>query len=123
MTAAAPKYDLMLMTDAKADEAVRDRIRADVRAMIEASGTLLGSSSYGPRKMAFEINKEPEAEYDLLQFEGPSSLLDQLGRTLRITDGVVRFRIIKVRPGTPEAPDLRQAAEPVVAAEPTAAAL
>ena len=61
--------------------------------------------------MAFEIDHESEAEYELLQFEGPKTLLDELNRTLRITDGVVRFRIIKVRPGTPAAPDLRQAAE------------
>jgi small subunit ribosomal protein S6 len=121
MAAPAPKYDLMLLTDAKADEAARDKIRADVRAMIEKSGTLLSSTGYGTRKLAFEIAKEPEAEYDLLQFEGPSSLLDELNRTLRITDGVARFRIIKVRPGTPDPPDLRQAADPEAPAEPVAA--
>jgi hypothetical protein len=27
---------------------------------------------------------------------------------LHITDGVTRFRIIKLRPGTPPAPDVRQ---------------
>lgn len=111
MAAPAPNYDLMLLTDAKADDATRDKIRADVRAMIEAEGTILNSASYGSRKLAFEIEKEGEAEYDLLQFQGPSSLLDKLTRTLHITDGVVRFRIIKVRPGTPDAPDLRQSAD------------
>ena len=121
MAAAAPKYDLMLMTDANADEAARDKIRADARAMIEASGTLLNAAGYGARKMAFEIEKQPEAEYDLFQFEGPTSLLEQLNRTLRITDGVVRFRIIKVRPGTPDAPDLRQSADAEAPAEPVTA--
>ncbi len=101
----------MLMLDPKADDAVKAKIRSDVRATIEGAGTLLNSAEYGARKMAFEIEKTPEAEYDLLQFEGPTALLEQLNRTLRITDGVVRFRIIKVRPGTPAAPDLRQAAE------------
>ncbi len=121
MAAPTPKYDLMLLTDAKVDEAARDKIRADVRAMIEASGTILNTAGYGPRKLAFEINKEGEAEYDLLQFEGPSSLLDQLTRTLHITDGVVRFRIIKVRAGTPDAPDLRQSADVDAPPEPATA--
>jgi small subunit ribosomal protein S6 len=35
-------------------------------------------------------------------------VLDALNRTLHITDGVTRFRIIKLRPGTPPAPDVRQ---------------
>ena len=121
MAAPAPKYDLMLLTDANADDAAREKIRGDVRAMIEAEGTLLSANGYGARKLAFEIDKEPEAEYDLLQFEGPSTLLDHLNRSLRITDGVVRFRIIKVRPGTPDAPDLRQSADAEAPAEPAVA--
>ncbi len=121
MAAAAPQYDLMLLTDAKADEAARDKIRADVRAMVEAEGTILNSASYGSRKLAFEIEKEGEAEYDLLQFEGPSELLNKLTRTLHITDGVVRFRIIKVRPGTPAPPDLRQSADGEAPVEPAVA--
>lgn len=117
MAAPVPRYDLMLLTDANVDEAARDKIRADARAMIESGGTLLNSAGYGSRKLAFEIDKAPEAEYDLMQFEGPAALLEQLNRTLRITDGVVRFRIIKVRPGTPEAPDLRQSADAEAPAE------
>ena len=48
-----------------------------------------------------------DAEFHLLQFHGNRELLERLDRTLRITDGVVRYRIIKLRPGTPAAPDLR----------------
>ncbi len=118
MAAPAPNYDLMMMLDPKADEAAQGRIRADVRAMVEADGTVLNEASYGTRRLAYEIGHEGEADYDLLQFQGPPSLLDRLQRTLQITDGVVRFRIIKVRPGTPDAPDLRQGAEPEPVAEP-----
>ena len=38
------------------------------------------------------------------------SVLEQLQRTLRITDGVTRFRIIKLRAGVGAPPDLRQEA-------------
>ena len=78
---------------------------------IERDGKIVSSAEYGARKMAFEIDHETEAEYDLIQFEGPKTLLEHLQRTLTITDGVVRFRIIKVRPGTPAPPDLRQGME------------
>ncbi len=110
MAAPAPTYDLMLLLDPKADDATREKIRADVTSSIEAGGTIVSSHDFGSRKLAYEIDHEGEAEYDLLQFEGPVTLLENLNRSLRITDGVVRFRIIKVRPGTPAPPDLRLAA-------------
>ncbi len=121
MAAPSPTYDLMLLLDPRAESEQRERIRADVRAAIEAGGTLLGAKDFGPRALAYEIRHGDRAEYDLLQFQGPPALLEQLQRALRIADGVVRFRIIKVRPGTPEAPDLRQLAAPE-AAEPAAEA-
>ena len=62
--------------------------------------------------MAYRINHQGEAEYHLLQFTGPPSLLETLSHSLRIADGVLRFRIIKVIPGTPPAPD---SAPPVIA--------
>lgn len=110
MVAPAPTYDLMLMLDPKAEQATRTKIRSDVKAMIEQGGTIIGDHDYGNRKMSFEINHEANAEYDLVQFHGPNSVLEQLQRTLRITDGVTRFRIIKLRAGVGDPPDLRQEA-------------
>ena len=112
MVAPAPTYDLMLMLDPKAEQATRTKIRSDVKAMIEQGGSIIGDHDYGNRKMAFEIDHEANAEYDLVQFHGPSSVLEQLQRTLRITDGVTRFRIIKLRAGVGDPPDLRQEAPP-----------
>ena len=110
MVAPAPTYDLMLMLDPKAEQATRTKIRSDEKAMIEQGGSIIGDHDYGNRKMAFEINHEANAEYDLVQFHGPNSVLEQLQRTLRITDGVTRFRIIKLRAGVGDPPDLRQEA-------------
>ena len=115
MVAPAPTYDLMLMLDPKAEQATRTKIRSDVKAMIERGGSIIGDHDYGNRKMAFEIDHETNAEYDLVQFHGPNSVLEQLQRALRITDGVTRFRIIKLRAGVGDPPDLRQEAPPVVA--------
>ena len=64
------------------------------------------------------INHQGEADYHLLQFTGPPALLESLSHTLRIADEVLRFRIIKVVPGTPEAPD---SAPPILAGSPAPA--
>ncbi len=126
MVAPAPTYDLMLMLDPKAELATREKIRSDVKAMIEQGGSIIGDHGYGNRTMAFEIDHQTQSEYDLVQFHGPNSVLEQLQRTLRIADGVVRFRIIKLRAGVGEPPDLSQAQAPaaeVVADEQVAEAV
>lgn len=105
MTTPAPTYDLMLMLDPEAEEDVRAKIVTDARSAIEARGELLRHDEWGDRALAYPIDRKAVAEYHLLQFHaGAPELLSSLERTLKITDGIVRFRIIKLRPGVPEAP-------------------
>jgi len=107
MAAPAPLYDLMLLLDTSAPEEQRAKILADVESIVSSSGTVVGNHDWGTRALAYEIRHRGDAEYHLLQFHGPAELLANLHRTLRITDGVVRFRIIKLAPGTPAPPDSR----------------
>src|SRR5262249_61056939 len=47
------------------------------------------------------------AESPLAQFHVRApSLLSTLDRSLRIADDILRFRIIKLKPGVPDAPDM-----------------
>jgi small subunit ribosomal protein S6 len=109
----APTYDLVLMLDTQAEESTRAKIVADTRAAVESQGELLRYDEWGERPLTYPIHKKASAEYHLLQFHaGSTELLDSLDRTLRITDGVLRFRIIKLAPGVPDAPDMRSSAAP-----------
>ena len=54
-----------------------------------------------------DCDHRADAAYHLFQFEAESDLLEQLENTLKITDGVLRHRIIKVKPGTPPPPTPR----------------
>jgi small subunit ribosomal protein S6 len=119
MAAPAATYDLNVLLDVAVDEEQRERILADIETLIADQGELVSTHDWGRRKMAFEIRHKPEAEYHLLQFRGPKELLERLERTLRITDAVLRFRIIKLRPGTPDPPDLRSVAPPASVGEPS----
>ena len=51
--------------------------------------------------MAYEINQRTEADYRFFRFENRGSVLDELNHNLKITDGVLRFRIFKVDPRAP----------------------
>jgi small subunit ribosomal protein S6 len=105
-------YDLMLVLSTTADDERRAKILSDVEAQISAGGgSLERNDDWHTRPLAYEIGHQADGEYHLLQFTGPTELLDALSHNLRIDDAVLRFRIIKVLPGTPEAPE----APPVVA--------
>lgn len=120
MTTEAPLYDLVLLLDNSIEQERRDTILANVEDAVDRAGEIVGRHDWGVRPTVYEVRKQSEADYHLLQFRGPSSLLEQLDHNLKITDGILRFRMIKLRPGTPPPPDLRSAA--VAAAAPAAPA-
>ncbi|HEX2070776.1 MAG TPA: 30S ribosomal protein S6 [Thermoleophilaceae bacterium] len=97
-------YDLMLLLDAAAPEERRQEILAEVQGMIGDGGELTEVHDWGSRRLTFEIDHRPEADYKLLRFEGGNDVLDRLNSSLKIMDGVLRFRIIRQKPGGPEVP-------------------
>jgi small subunit ribosomal protein S6 len=108
----AQLYDLMVVLSAAAEEERRAKILSDIEAQISnGGGAVERNDDWRTRTLAYEIRHQREGEYHLIQFTGPPELLDALSHTLRIDDGVLRFRIIKVLAGTPPAP----AAPPVIA--------
>ena len=122
MAAPEPLYDLVLMLDTSAPEDQRKKVLSDVESAISSSGTIVGDHDWGTRALAYEIRHRTDAEYHLLQFHGPAALLANLQRSLRIADGVVRFRIIKLAPGTPAPTELPRAEAPAAPPAPSAAA-
>jgi small subunit ribosomal protein S6 len=97
-------YDLMLLIDPTAPEERRNAAISEAESMINSGGQLVTSHDWGTRRMAYEIDHRPEADYRLYQFEGDNALLERLNQRLRILDGVLRFRIIKIKPGQPTPP-------------------
>jgi small subunit ribosomal protein S6 len=129
MAESAPLYDLTLLLSVEIEDDRRAKIVSDTEAAItSAGGSVERHDVWGRRPMAYRIEHQTDAEYHLFQFHGPVSLLESLSHTLRIDDGVLRFRVVKVLPGTPPAPDspppIASAPPPVpVAAAAVAAAI
>jgi small subunit ribosomal protein S6 len=110
-----PLYDLVLLLDADAPSERRAEILKEVEGFVSNGGTIEANHDWGVRNLAYEIQHRKDAEYHLLQFSGPPELIERLRNTLKVTDGVLRHRIIRLRPGTPPPPAMR--AEPPRAAE------
>jgi small subunit ribosomal protein S6 len=104
-------YDLMLLLDPNAPDERRNAVISETESMLSSGGEIVEQHDWGQRRMAYEIDHRPEAEYRLYQFNGDNALLERLNQRLRILDAVLRFRIIKVKPGqpTPPPPDQQSA--------------
>ncbi len=107
MAAERPLYDLVLLLNPETEEERRLKILADVEDAIDRSGEVISRYDWGVRPTAYELRKRADADYHLIQFHGSTELLEQLDHNLKITDGVMRFRTIKLRRGTPPAPEMR----------------
>ncbi|HMD57070.1 MAG TPA: 30S ribosomal protein S6 [Solirubrobacteraceae bacterium] len=119
MALSSATYDLVMILDPQVEEAARAKIVADTRASIEGSGALERHDDWGERALAYPIERRASGDYHLLQFHPDGTkLLFDLDRTLRITDGVLRYRIIKLARGVPSPPDMRGAGAPPRRPEP-----
>jgi small subunit ribosomal protein S6 len=114
-----PLYDLVVLLDSEASEEQSTKVLNDAEKIIGNGGEIVSDQDWGLRALAYEIRHKSTAQYHLLQFHGPREVLEQLDRMLHIADGVVRYRIIKLKPGTPPPPS----ATPAVEGEPEAEAL
>jgi small subunit ribosomal protein S6 len=95
------EYELILMLDPELPEERREQIASEARKRIESGGSLKHDTTWGMRKLAYEIEQRTEADYRFFRFETEGGLLDDLNHNLRIADGVLRFRVFKVDPRAP----------------------
>jgi small subunit ribosomal protein S6 len=114
-----PLYDLMLLLDPGAPSDRHQAILGDVQKLLEADGKLVGAHEWGTRRMTFEIDHRPDAAYHLFQFETAEggALLERVDHSLKIMDGVLRHRIIRLKDGSPPPPMPRQEGRPYGDAE------
>jgi len=118
-----PLYDLVLLLDSEATEEQRTTVLEHAQRIISGAGEIVSDQDWGLRALAYEIRHKPHAQYHLLQFHAPREAIEELNRMLHIADGVVRYRVIKLKPGTPPPPSAQPVeGEPEAEAEPAPAA-
>ena len=111
MAKPAPLYDLVVLLDSEVTESQATTVLGNAEKIITGgSGEIVSDQDWGLRALSYEIRHKSAAQYHLMQFHAPREVLEQLDRMLHIADGVVRYRIIKLRAGTPDPPDLKASA-------------
>lgn len=108
------EYEILLLLDPDLEEDRQSQIVARTRETVEsAGGTWERQEPWGRRKLAYEIDHKSEGFYHLLLFSSAPETLDEIGRVLRITDGVLRHLAVRrpkswVGAGPPTGPPVEE---------------
>jgi small subunit ribosomal protein S6 len=90
-------YEFMIMFDNDLDDAAIQATLGRVNEMVQAgNGQVVNIDRWGRRRLAYEINKKHEAYYVVLEIVTEATNLDDIERYLRISDGVVRHKSIRL---------------------------
>jgi small subunit ribosomal protein S6 len=92
------KYELMLIVNPNADEERQKEIVERFRTTVEKDkGNIAGVDEWGKKKLAYEIDKEPEGVYTVITFTATPATLTEVERVLGITDEVLRFMTVRLK--------------------------
>ena len=89
------KYEIMLILPADADDKViataTDRIS---QVLAEHGGSIGKVDRWGKRRLSYEIGRQTEGVYLLVECEADPPSIKELDRVLSLADEVVRFKVV-----------------------------
>jgi len=91
------KYELMYVLKPATEEAERETLLEKYKGIIEeADGQVDTIEEWGLRKLAYEIKKETEGFYMLMNFQSDVDVPAELDRNMKIADAVIRHMITRI---------------------------
>ena len=89
------KYEVMLILPAEADDKVIGAITDRISQVLSQSGGQVGKvDKWGKRRLAFEINRQPEGFYLVVEAQSEPEAIKELDRVLALADEVMRFKVV-----------------------------
>ncbi|MGQ0743322.1 MAG: 30S ribosomal protein S6 [Acidimicrobiales bacterium] len=78
------------------DEVIRVEIDKAVGIIRDGGGKVGRTDRWGRRRLAYEIADRREGYYVIIEASAESTVMDQLDRSLRLSDAVLRHKIIRI---------------------------
>lgn len=91
-------YELMVIIDGGIDDnAAQQQVKSITAGIASVGGSVHGNPDWwGKRRLAYPINKKEDGYYVVYNVEAPAGALDEVERTLRIADNVVRHKLLRL---------------------------
>lgn len=89
------KYEMMFIIRSEADEETVQAIGERLQGIINNGGTVDKYEVKGKRRLAYEINKQHDGIYVLVNFTSDRETVSELDRIIRISDEIIRHLIVQ----------------------------
>ena len=91
-------YELMVIIDGDVDDvAAQNWVKSLGESIAAAGGQVHGKPDWwGKRQYAYPINKKEYGYYVVFNLQAPGGALDEMERTLRLADDIVRHKLIRL---------------------------
>lgn len=87
------KYEIMYIIRSTVEQEAVQALVEKFKSVVEAAGQVSKLDVLGKRRLAYEIDKQRDGVYVLMQFEASQAGVKELDRVLRISDEVIRHMI------------------------------
>ena len=89
------RYETVFIINPSVEEAGVKELTQKFSDLINSDGKVESVEEMGKRKLAYEIKKNVEGIYMLINFEANPALIKELERVYRITDEVIKFIVVR----------------------------
>jgi small subunit ribosomal protein S6 len=89
------KYESIFVVNPQLEDEKIKEIIEKMKSLVESNAQLEKIEEWGKKKLAYEIAKQKEGYYVLMQFTAEPNFPAELERVYKITEGVIRYLIVK----------------------------
>lgn len=87
------RYELVFIIDPTIED--KQPVIAKVQDLINTAGKVESVDEWGNRRLAYEIKKNTEGYYVLVNFEAEPTLIAEMERVFKITTEILKFIVIR----------------------------
>ena len=90
-------YEILFIADPNLGEPEVLALTTTIQGFAEKEGAKIQKAEqWGKKRLAYLIGKHREGSYVLIVAEGKASMMKEVERRIRVTDGVVKFMTVRV---------------------------
>ena len=89
------KYESVIIINPNVDEAGLKALEEKFTGLINENGKVESFENQGKKKLAYEVKKNKEGFYILINFEAKPDSIAELERNYRIEDNIMKFIVVR----------------------------
>ena len=89
------KYESVIIIDPNCTEEAIKALDSRFTGLINENGKVESVENMGKKKLAYDIKKNSEATYLVINFEAKPDSIAELERNYRITDEILKFIVVR----------------------------